>query len=127
MRSRRNIFALLLTANLWAVLPLTAAAVTHDARRADGALAQVFICFASGAPPRSDVLPGRPGPRNDRAACMICQVFCSGHAPLPAQSGHVSATPVPSLTLAWTEADRAAPTPRRLLSHRARAPPAAAV
>ncbi len=91
-----------------------------------GARAEAFfICFASGYSSRSDALPGRPDTKHDRnSACAICAACSSGDAPLMAPSGFFGAAPVQIYSPLWTVADRAAPMPRRRLSHRPRAPPA---
>ncbi len=113
---------LFLAASLWAVVPL----VRGVAESGVGGrlVAQLFICFASGAS-QPDALAGRLGPKDDRSACILCQAFCSGLAPLAARPGLIGATPVPSFRLAWTVADRVAPTPRPDPANRQRAPPAA--
>lgn len=113
---------LFLAASFWALAPL--ARGVGESGVGGRLVAQLFICFASGAS-QPDAIAGRPGPKDDRSACILCQAFCSGLAPLAARPGPVGATPVPSFELAWTVADRVAPTPRRRLSHRPRAPPAA--
>lgn len=119
--TRFSLALLVAAALLWTAAPLAAGAAKARART-DGV--GVFLnCFASGAP-LPDARPGRPGPNDDRAhACALCQAFCGGVAPLVARPGLVGAAPVQSDTLSWTVADRAAPTPRRSLSHQARAPP----
>lgn len=114
--------ALLIAASwLWVVAPL--ARGVGEAGVGGRWVAQLFICFASGSS-QPDAFPGRLGPKDDRSACSLCQAFCSGSAPLTARPGPIGATPVPSFKLVWTVADRVAPTPRRRLSHRPRAPPA---
>lgn len=113
---------LLLAASLWAVAPL--ARGVADSGVGGRLVAQFFICFASG-PSQPDALAGRPGPKDDRSACILCQAFCSGLAPLAARPGPIGATPVPSFRLAWTVADRVAPKPRPDPANRQRAPPAA--
>lgn len=124
MTRRRASFVLLLATALWAALPLASAIAMRGYGNGDRAVTQFFTCFAPGAFfPDPGAHAGRPGPKNDRSACAFCQAFCSGHAPLPAQPGAVVATPVPNVSLERTVADRVAPTPRRPLSHRARAPP----
>ncbi len=119
--ARSGVALLLAAASLWAVAPL--ARGIGEAGVGGRWVAQLFICFASGSS-QPDALPGRLGPQDDRSACVLCQAFCSGLAPLAAQPGLVGAAPVPSFTLAGTVADCVAPTPRRALSHRPRAPPA---
>jgi hypothetical protein len=113
---------LLLAASLWAVAPLARGV----ARSGVGGpmVAQLFICFASGSS-QPDALAGRLGPKDDRSACILCQAFCSGLAPLAARPGPIGATPVPSFRLVWTVADCVAPTPRPDPANRQRAPPAA--
>lgn len=124
MTRRRASFVLLLATALWAALPLASAFAMRGDGSGDRAVTQFFTCFAPGAFfPDPGAHTGRPGPKNDRSACAFCQAFCSGHAPLPAQPGAVVATPVRSILLARMGADRVTPTPRRPLSHRARAPP----
>ncbi|MFO1101915.1 MAG: hypothetical protein U1E20_03300 [Methylocystis sp.] len=113
---------LLLAASLWAVAPLARGVAQSGV--GGRLLAQFFICFASGSS-QPDALPGQPGPKDDRSACILCQAFCSGLAPLAARPGPFGATPVPSFRLVWTVADRVAPTPRPDPANRQRAPPAA--
>ncbi|MBM3578550.1 MAG: hypothetical protein FJX40_13075 [Alphaproteobacteria bacterium] len=108
-------------ASLWAVAPL--ARGVAEAGVGGRLIAQLFICFASGTS-QPDAFPGRPGPKDDRSACILCQAFCSGLAPLAARPGPIGATPVPSFRLARTVADRVAPTPRPDPANRPRAPPA---
>lgn len=119
--ARPSAALLIAAAWLWVVAPL--ARGIGEAGVGGRFVAQLFICFASGSS-QPDALPGRPGPKDDRSACALCQAFCSGSAPLAARPGQLGATPVPSFKLAWTVADRVAPTLRRRLSHRQRAPPA---
>jgi hypothetical protein len=90
-------------------------------------LATAFVCFASGAP-LPDARKGRLGPVSDQGIdCVLCQTLCFGFAPMAARPGLVGATPIPSDSLRLgMVADRVAPTPRPLLSNRARAPPLAA-
>lgn len=113
---------LLLAASLWAVAPL--ARGVGESGVGGRLVAKLFICFASGSS-QPDALAGRLGPKDDRSACILCQAFCSGLAPLAARPGPIGATPVPSFRLVWTVADRVAPTPRPSPAHRPRAPPAA--
>jgi hypothetical protein len=113
---------LFLAASLWAVAPL--ARGVAESGVGGGLVAQLFVCFASGSS-QPDALAGRLGPKDDRSACTLCQAFCSGLAPLAARPGPIGATPVPSLRLAWTVADRVAPTPRPDPANRQRAPPSA--
>ncbi|MGD9657316.1 MAG: hypothetical protein AB7U61_06690 [Methylocystis sp.] len=113
---------LLLAASLWAVAPLARGVAQSGV--GGRLVAQLFICFASGSS-QPDALAGRLGPKDDRSACILCQAFCSGLAPLAARPGPIGATPVPSLRLVWTVADRVAPTPRPDPANRQRAPPAA--
>ncbi|MGD9542037.1 hypothetical protein [Methylocystis sp.] len=113
---------LLLAASLWAVAPLARGVAQSGV--GGPMVAQLFICFASGSS-QPDALAGRLGPKNDRSACILCQAFCSGLAPLAARPGPIGATPVPSFRLVWTVADCVAPTPRPDPANRQRAPPAA--
>ncbi|MFO1125941.1 MAG: hypothetical protein U1E25_12165 [Methylocystis sp.] len=120
--ARRGATLLLLAASLWAVVPL--ARGVADSGVGGRLVAQLFVCFASGTS-QPDALAGRLGPKDDRSACILCQAFCSGLAPLAARPGPIGATPVPSFRLVWTVADRVAPTPRHDPANRQRAPPAA--
>jgi hypothetical protein len=113
---------LFVAASLWAVVPL--ARGVAESGVGGRLVAQLFICFASGSS-QPDALAGRLGPKDDRSACILCQAFCSGLAPLAARSGPIGATPVPSFRLVWTVADRVAPTPRPDPANRQRAPPGA--
>ncbi len=65
-----------------------------------------------------------PGPHDgQRGACLLCQVCCSGVAPLATRPVPVGEAPVQWTALAWTVADCALPAPRYEYSHQARAPP----
>jgi hypothetical protein len=113
---------LFLAASLFAGAPL--ARGVADSGVGGRLVAQLFVCFASGSS-QPGALAGRLGPKDDRSACILCQAFCSGLAPLAARPGLIGATPVPSFKLARTVADCVAPTPRPSPAHRPRAPPAA--
>jgi len=121
-RARARLGAMLLfsAASLFAVAPL--ARGVAESGVGGRLIAQLFICFASGTS-QPDALAGRLGPKDDRSACILCQAFCSGLAPLAARPGPIGATPVPSFKLARTVADCVAPTPRPSPAHRPRAPP----
>ena len=123
-RARARLGAILLfsAASLWAVAPL--ARGVAESGVGGRLVAQLFICFAPGAS-QPGALAGRLGPKDDRSACILCQAFCSGLAPLAARPGPIGATPVPSFKLARTVADCVAPTPRPSPAHRPRAPPEA--
>ena len=121
-QSRLGATLLFAAASLWAVAPL--ARGVAESGVGGGLVAQLFVCFASGSS-QPDALAGRLGPKDDRAACTLCQAFCSGLAPLAARPGPIGATPVPSFRLVWTVADRVAPTPRPDPANRQRAPPSA--
>lgn len=115
-------FALLFAATmLWTLTPLARGLTPAGI---GGRAAVFFICFASGSSSRPDALPGRPEPKHDRSSvCALCAGFCNGDAPSVARSGFIGAAPVQCTVHDWTVADCAAPTPRRGLSHRQRAPP----
>ncbi|MGJ0504252.1 MAG: hypothetical protein ACR65X_11040 [Methylocystis sp.] len=121
-QSRLGATLLFAAASLWAVAPL--ARGVAESGVGGGLVAQLFVCFASGYS-QPDALAGPLGPKDDRSACTLCQAFCSGLAPLAARPGPIGATPVPSFRLAWTVADRVAPTPRPDPANRQRAPPSA--
>jgi hypothetical protein len=122
-------FAMLLAAALFASAPFAATLAARAlAGRSDSlgaSVASIFVCFASGLS-LPDTTTGQPGPAKDRGVdCVLCQTLCHGAAPLAARPGLVVAAPIQSHPLLWMVADRAAPTPRPRLSHRARAPPPA--
>ncbi|AZG76274.1 hypothetical protein [Methylocystis rosea] len=121
-RARLGATLLFSAASLFAVAPL--ARGVAESGVGGRLFAQLFICFAPGAS-QPGALAGRLGPKDDRSACILCQAFCSGLAPLPARPGPIGATPVPSFMLARTVADCVAPTPRPSPAHRPRAPPEA--
>ena len=66
-------------ASLFAVAPL--ARGVAESGVGGRLVAQLFICFAPGAS-QPGALAGRLGPKDDRSACILCQAFCSGLAPL---------------------------------------------
>ncbi|QGM99442.1 hypothetical protein [Methylocystis parvus] len=115
--------ALLLAAALLASAPF-AAPFALGLSGTKERIASAFVCFASGAP-MPDAQKGRPGPASDRGIdCVLCQTLCRGVAPMAARPGLVGATPILGDSLrSRMVADRVAPTPRPLLSNRARAPP----
>ena len=80
------------------------------------------ICLQSGGSDGSNELPGQNDRQRD--SCPVCQVSCSGVAPLEARPDPVGLALVQWTALAWTVADRALPAPRHESSHQPRAPPA---
>ncbi|WP_330084453.1 hypothetical protein [Methylocystis iwaonis] len=115
--------ALLLAAALVTGVPF-AASLAMGLRAGAGAVASLFVCFASGAS-LPDAQTGRPGSVSDHGIdCVLCQTLCSGAAPLAVRPGVVVAAHIQRLNLPWMVADRAAPTTRTRLPHWARAPPA---
>jgi hypothetical protein len=115
-------FALLLAAAIWASAPFAASLALRRATGKAGKFASLVVCFASGAP-LPDARTDRPGLPDDRSPhCVLCQTLCDGAAPLAPRPGPVGVAPIQK-SLPWMVADRAAPTSRPRLSHRARAPP----
>jgi hypothetical protein len=115
--------ALLLAAALSASAPFVASLALRRVTGKAEKLASLVVCFASGAP-LPDARTDRPGSTDDRSPhCVLCQTLCDGAAPLAPRPGPVGVAPIQN-SLPWMVADRAAPTSRPRLSHRARAPPA---
>jgi hypothetical protein len=120
---RRNWRNVLLFAAALAIQALApAAAAIAMARPFAGSLSSIEICLEiRGSAGDQQQLPGH----NDRSrdACPLCQICCSGAAPLEARPNLAGLAPVQWTALAWTVADRALPAPRHEYSHQARAPP----
>ncbi|MGJ0504250.1 MAG: DUF2946 family protein [Methylocystis sp.] len=62
--------------------------------------------------------------KGHRDACLFCQSYCDGAAPLATRVIHLGKAPVQWTALDWTVADRALPTHPQDYSRQARAPPA---
>jgi len=69
--------------------------------------------------------PRQPSGHGERRhdSCPLCQVCCDNVAPVATKPVQLGMAPVQWAKFAWTEADRALPSPRGEYSHRARAPP----
>ncbi len=116
----RNRLGVLLFALALAIQALASAAnIASAALAARGFSLQ--ICLQSGGVAGTNELPGQ----NDRQRdCPVCQVSCSGVAPIVAWLPPVGMAHVQWIATSWTVADRVLPAPNPDYSRRARAPPA---
>ncbi len=81
------------------------------------------ICLQSGDGSAGDTHQ-IPDPRDrHHDACLLCELYTGGVAPLAARPNLVGAAPVQWTMLVWTVADCALPALRHEYSRQARAPP----
>lgn len=117
---RRNWLTVLLFA-FALTLQALAPAAGHVASRMGAGDAVKELCFADiGADDQSQDPASTKGRRQ---ACLFCQSYCDGVAPLAARVIHLGKAPVQWTALNWTVADRALPTHPQDYSRQARAPP----
>jgi hypothetical protein len=122
-RSWRGVLLFALALAIQAFAP--AAANIAMAQPSGDSRVSFVICLQTGGSP-ADQQHRLPGQHNNRQhdACPLCQISCSGVAPLEARPNLAGLAPVQWTALAWTVADRALPAPRHESSHQPRAPPA---
>ncbi len=118
-RSWRSVLLFALALAIQALAP--AASAIGAARPFGGSRASFEICLQAGGFAGNEQLPGHHDRQRD--ACPLCQMSCSGVAPLEARPTLAGLAPVQWTALAWTVADRALPAPRHEHSHQPRAPP----
>jgi hypothetical protein len=119
----RNWRSVLLFALALAIQALAPAAANFAMARPSGDLrSSIILCLQTGGSAGDrQQLPGHHDRQRDD--CPLCQISCSGVAPLEARPNFAGLAPVQWTALAWTVADRALPAPRHEYSHPARAPP----
>ncbi|MGD9543510.1 MAG: DUF2946 family protein [Methylocystis sp.] len=118
---RRNWLTVLLFALALTVQALAPAAAHVAPRLGAGDVIKAF-CLNDVAASDDDQGPARV--KSHRDACLFCQTYCNGVAPLAARVIHLGKAPVQWTALDWTVADRALPTHPQDYSRQARAPPA---
>lgn len=116
----RNRLGVMLFALALAIQALAPAANIASAALGDRGFS-LQICLQSGDVAGSN-LPGQNDRQRD--SCPVCQVSCSGVAPLGAWLPPVDRAPVQWIASSWTVVDRVLPAPNPDYSRRARAPPA---
>jgi hypothetical protein len=119
---RRNSLGALLFALALAIQAVApAAAPVAMAQASGGSTFPTEICQQARIVDERERSPGRHERRRD--LCSLCQISCSGVAPLQARTSFESLTFVGWTALAWPAICCAAPARRGEFSHRARAPP----
>lgn len=118
---RRNWLTVLLFALALSVQAFAPAAA-HVASRMGAGDAVNEFCFTDIASSGQSQDPAHL--KSHRDACLFCQSYCDGVAPLAARTIHFGKAPVQWTALDWTVADRALPTHPQDFSRQARAPPA---
>ena len=117
----RNRLGVMLFALALAIQALAPAANIASAALGDRGFS-LQICLQSGGVAGNNELPGQNDRQRD--SCPVCQVSCSGVAPLEARPNAVGLAHVQWIATSWTVADRVLPAPNPDYSRRARAPPA---
>lgn len=119
---RRNWLTILLFALALAVQALAPAAAHVASAGITASAASDETCFTNVGSTDRTQAPGHL--KGHRDACLFCQSYCDGAAPLGARVIHLGKAPVQWTALFWTVADRALPTPQYDYSRQARGPPA---
>jgi len=118
MRTALRIILFVFALAVQAMTPAAMAVASHGAP--DG-FARALVCVST-AP---DIGKSRlPGPRDSgHATCLLCQVSCSGVAPLAAGAHETGMAPVHWTAMSWTVAHCAVPAPLHDPARQVRAPP----
>lgn len=127
---RRNWFTILLFAMALALQVVAPVAVNVAmATRAEAAAVSAGGVIAAGELCLKDAGAGGPSReapahlKGHRDACLLCQAYCGGVAPVGARAARLGMAPVHWTALAWTQTDRVLPAAPHDYSRLARGPP----